>query len=36
LELTNRFPLGVSNAFLGKAARVCAEQGVVLIIEEAE
>jgi thiamine pyrophosphokinase len=36
LELTNRFPLGVSNAFLGKAARVCAEQGVVLVIEEAD
>ncbi len=34
LELTNRFPLGVSNAFTGAPARVTAEEGAVLLVEE--
>ncbi len=36
LELTNRFPLGVSNAFLGQRACVRVEEGVTLLMEEPE
>lgn len=34
LELTSRFPLGVSNAFTGVPAAVAAESGILLLVEE--
>ncbi len=33
-ELTNRFPLGVSNEFLGKPAAVTVEQGIAVLVYE--
>lgn len=31
-ELTNRFPLGVSNEFVGKEASICIESGVAVLV----
>jgi thiamine pyrophosphokinase len=31
-ELTNRFPLGVSNAFAGKPAEISVKDGILILV----